>query len=1217
MQAERSGNSESFRRSHGVSARAFLLRLLLGLLFCHSAFATAIFRGTFEDEATTPLALAQVELRASDESVKATAVTDTWGNFPPFSAAQMVAGDSIVAFGGTWGADEFSGEFRLPVDSPGVSQSLNPVTTLVHAVAQSSMVTNAPPGRLINAVNLLTARGLIDADWRLGSPQRVDGNLRAHVQARGGMQSWAAELIVDLADGDLDRSWMVSFPHVHGGVADIPLDEVEVEWLRGDQVEVQLAVDSTIPAPAVGWSFSKELGPSWVSISAGGLLSVSVPADAPNGSGPLRIRVLNPESGRFRDVEIDYAVRIGAVVAQATYGALGGTLWLPDNSMGIEVPDGAFSTSTQVEWLRIDDPDGGVRHRLRTEPRNRPFLLPTRLLRSNPRQSEFGPPNCQGVAGWGTGWFAKSCGEATFASVAFHSPGAPSAVTLVTSNRLPFATSYNLPAGFRLDFDEGDLAWVLGARCNTDCLGKTPVLFIHGYTALGGIGGGASTWGDLRELVPELGGSSTWVAYEFRYRSNASFQELADDLREAVEQVFNETGQPVHIVAHSFGGLLARTYLQGLIPGTPIIGAPVASCSQSRHPLVASLTTLGTPHAGIAADAGSFHGTTLPIGRQGGGQGIGVCRQSSCWQAGEANPFARAPTLTGIFGVESQPGFIPARLADFSTYPLPVPSMSLIGLETSGDGFAGGDYLISYQGQRFSPLQSCPSGSCSDSAVVAPASIAMGHCTFERVLGTVIANAAPLPVISQQRSQTMRQTYGHADFVALQPNASEVDVRRAVHLDDNQLDRSRHDATHRLRDWLRSRNPDPAARLLKVSVSGAGAVEIDMGGTVESCSNACVYTNAPAQVRIRAVPAGGSFLIMAPRPCTNALAWCDWRVGPYESIGAAFNASGQPTLELRVSGAGRVLANPGALVCTGTCRYSFDPLTVVTLTAESTGGNFTAWGSACAGATANCTIIMPASTGLPRIVSATFSTPPAPQLRPLNDTGMNWCANDTANYLSCPQAGFPDQDGDHGRDALARAGQLPKIGGGEAGFDYTKISNSGQPLGAGAALGTGAGDWGCTRDNVTGLIWEVKLNNAASLRHMAHTYTWYDTNAASNGGNAGTIGTAATCNSTLTQCNTSAFVAAVNAQGLCGANDWRMPTPEELQGIVHYGTYSPTIDPGYFPNTSASGYSAYFWTGTNVAADASFAWFVSFFNGYVLSYSKSYYYGVRLVRGGQ
>lgn len=246
-----------------------------------------------------------------------------------------------------------------------------------------------------------------------------------------------------------------------------------------------------------------------------------------------------------------------------------------------------------------------------------------------------------------------------------------------------------------------------------------------------------------------------------------------------------------------------------------------------------------------------------------------------------------------------------------------------------------------------------------------------------------------------------------------------------------------------------------------------------------------------------------------------------------------------------------------------------------------------------------------------------FETEAAPPMVSLNDTGQNWCANDSANFLSCPQAGFPDQDGDHGRDALASAGQLTKIGGGEAGFDYTKISNSGQPLGAGVALGTGAGDWGCTRDNLIGLIWEVKLNDAASLRHMDHTYTWYDTNAAINGGNAGTIGAAVTCNSTLTQCNTSAFVAAVNAQGLCGANDWRMPTPQELQGIVHTGTLNPAIDTGYFPNTSTSGNAAMFWAGRNYAVDASSAWYVYFNIGSVFDNYKSSNYGVRLVRGGQ
>lgn len=238
---------------------------------------------------------------------------------------------------------------------------------------------------------------------------------------------------------------------------------------------------------------------------------------------------------------------------------------------------------------------------------------------------------------------------------------------------------------------------------------------------------------------------------------------------------------------------------------------------------------------------------------------------------------------------------------------------------------------------------------------------------------------------------------------------------------------------------------------------------------------------------------------------------------------------------------------------------------------------------------------------------------------PLNDTGQNWCANATNGNLSCPQAGFPDQDGDHGRDARARQGQLSKIGGGWAGFDYTKISNSGAVLPASAVLGSGPSNWGCTRDNVTGLIWEVKPSNLASLRHRGHTYTWYSADASVNGGVPGTLGSSITCNSTLPQCNTQDFVAAVNAQSLCGANDWRLPTPQELMGIVNYRLQGALVDATYFPDIPFSQTTArVFWAGRSLTFSAFHAWNVSFMNGYVSNdFSKSNHYGIRLVRSGQ
>ena len=222
----------------------------------------------------------------------------------------------------------------------------------------------------------------------------------------------------------------------------------------------------------------------------------------------------------------------------------------------------------------------------------------------------------------------------------------------------------------------------------------------------------------------------------------------------------------------------------------------------------------------------------------------------------------------------------------------------------------------------------------------------------------------------------------------------------------------------------------------------------------------------------------------------------------------------------------------------------------------------------------------------------------------LNDTGIDWCADGDTNFLACPVALYPGQDGDYGRDAAARAGTLDKVGAGAAGFDYTKLDADGHDLPASAL------NWSCVRDNVTGLIWEVKVDDPGHLRHKEHTYTWYNPDPNTNGGNAGTQDGG---NCTGSACDIHAFVQAVNAQRLCGASDWRMPTRQELQGIVDYGQSTPVIDTGYFPNTP----SGWFWSGSPHANHSNYAWNVYFNDGYAGNYYRSFNHRVRLVRGGQ
>jgi Protein of unknown function (DUF1566) len=239
----------------------------------------------------------------------------------------------------------------------------------------------------------------------------------------------------------------------------------------------------------------------------------------------------------------------------------------------------------------------------------------------------------------------------------------------------------------------------------------------------------------------------------------------------------------------------------------------------------------------------------------------------------------------------------------------------------------------------------------------------------------------------------------------------------------------------------------------------------------------------------------------------------------------------------------------------------------------------------------------------------------------LPDTGQDTCYNDTvadgvaaSNPASIARdAGtHPRQDCRYGRDAAAAAGQLTKIGAGAHGFDYTKIANNGTVLAAGAALGSAATDWACTKDNVTGLTWEVKTNDNL-LRDKDWTYTWYSTDGTTNGGNAGNVG-GATCGGTLASCNTQAFVAAVNTAALCGHSDgWRLPTQRELLTLVHADGSSPSIDPSYFPNTPASS----FWSGSAYVPIPAVAWFVYFSDGSTNANDKTSANDARLVRGGQ
>jgi len=237
----------------------------------------------------------------------------------------------------------------------------------------------------------------------------------------------------------------------------------------------------------------------------------------------------------------------------------------------------------------------------------------------------------------------------------------------------------------------------------------------------------------------------------------------------------------------------------------------------------------------------------------------------------------------------------------------------------------------------------------------------------------------------------------------------------------------------------------------------------------------------------------------------------------------------------------------------------------------------------------------------------------------LNDTGIQQCNDPSTEDLACPVTGYLGQDGDYGRDAKARVGQLAKTGAGEVGFDFTKIANDGSKLPASARLGAGAKDWACTLDNVTGLLWEIKTVDRG-LRDMTNTYSWYNPNSKTNGGFAGYRNGGA-CRGNI-PCDTYAYANAVNAVKLCGKSGWRLPGQAELHSILNYAPQQTqqafpkkvSLDTDYFVNTGAD---HEYWSSTPSSDFSGNAWTMNLVEGSEYFGDQRNNESVMLVHGGQ
>jgi len=133
---------------------------------------------------------------------------------------------------------------------------------------------------------------------------------------------------------------------------------------------------------------------------------------------------------------------------------------------------------------------------------------------------------------------------------------------------------------------------------------------------------------------------------------------------------------------------------------------------------------------------------------------------------------------------------------------------------------------------------------------------------------------------------------------------------------------------------------------------------------------------------------------------------------------------------------------------------------------------------------------------------------------PVPDTGQTKCYDDVGSEIDpCPSPGedFYGQDAQHSTNPQS----------------YTKLDENGDDLSDTAT------EWVMVRDNVTGLIWEVKTDDD-SIHDKDNTYTWQDAQ--------------------------DVFIDALNTAEFGGFDDGRLPTIKELSFIVNSDTYDSTID---------------------------------------------------------
>lgn len=637
-----------------------------------------------------------------------TVQTDANGSFvADLPAGELEEGFRVQVSGGTVGENDLEDDLSAIYIYMEAEQGANvtAMTTLIAEVADSGLVggTNSL-ARRDAAINLLAERDLLTTStWANLEPQKVLlESIQVQAEDAGGLDTWTDEFIADLQDGELAPEFLAVFPHAHGGILAI---HTGGSGFPGQAKQMPIIVQST---NVLSEDYAVELleAPSGLHLN-GKILEYTIPESAPPGLVPFELAVTHRTSGLGRTVRKTIVVLEGEVLGEALIGTSGGTLTDLWDEIVVNIPAGVFAGETLVRLVKGFALDGAPIYTAFKPGAPDPLPASVTLSLPNPNLIVEREAGSKSLDGDEPG--VIRCFNARFVSD-----------IRLADNRLPESSA--VPAGLIAPIRRAAQlvkhCEISGQPCDDN---REPVLFVHGYQPrVLGLGGGEGTWGEFPSRLQ----AAEYQCYEFQYFSSARFQDLAADLASSIGTIAARHGKKVHIIAHSFGGLVARTYLQDL--ASPLNAGYAGN--------VASLTTVGTPHSGIFSVCGQYGGRTFPSGK--GSNFIEFARQLSTYQAGERahldkkflgidfdSWFLSEEEMLAMYQIDSEPGEIAIQLSDFGRNPYPdVPTQVLVGLQDSYSeigGFLIGrtDGLISFHGQRFHPSFSSDGTQCVTRAI--------------------------------------------------------------------------------------------------------------------------------------------------------------------------------------------------------------------------------------------------------------------------------------------------------------------------------------------------------------------------------------------------------------------------------------------------------------------------------------------------------------------